>query len=50
MDQHRVIKFNQKTWLRPHIEIRKKEKDNFEKYFSKLINNVAFWKNHGKCE
>ena len=32
---HRVIKFNQKTWLKPHIAMntkpRPKAKDNFEK-------------------
>ena len=36
---HRTIKFNQKAWLKPYIDM------NTEK----LMNN-SFWKNHGKCE
>ena len=51
---NRVIKFNQKAWLKPYIdmnlEIRKKVKNDSGNYFSKLMNNVTFWKNHGKCE
>ena len=38
---HRVIKFNQKAWLKPNIDmnakLRQKAKDNFEKHFFKLI-------------
>ena len=38
---HRVIKFNQKAWIRPYIEmntkLRQKVKINFEKDFFKLI-------------
>ena len=45
---YRVIKFNRKAWLKPHIDkntkLRQKAKNNFEKYFFKLINNIAFGK------
>ena len=34
---HRIIKFNQKTWLKPYTDIstdlERKTKNNFEKYF-----------------
>ena len=44
----KVIKFNQDGWPKPYIDVntklRLKVKNNFKKYFFKLISNVVFGK------
>ena len=45
---NRVTKFNQKSWLKSHIdlkrELRKKAKHDFRKFFFKFMNNSVFRK------
>ena len=52
---HRVIKFNEKAWLEPYIDmntkLRQKVKNNFEKDFFELMNSAFFFlEKLWKCE
>ena len=45
---NKVIKFNQEAWLKSYddmnTELRKKAKNDFDKYFFKFISNSVFGK------
>ena len=51
---HRVMKFNQKTWVKPYIDMNSKlgnkAKDDFVKEFCKLMNNSVFGKTMGNIQ
>ena len=42
------MQFNQKAWLKPYIdmntELRKQSRNDFDKYFFRMINNAVFGK------
>ena len=41
---HRIIKFNQKAWSNPYIDMNTDLRKKNKKYFFKLINNAVFGK------
>ena len=49
---HRVLEFNQETWLGPYVDmntvLRIKVKNDFEKDLFKLMNMERLWKDYGK--
>ena len=48
---HRVMKFNQKAWLKPYIEMHTKLRQQAQKKNSfELMNNAFCRKKYGKCE
>ena len=51
---HRVIKFNQKSWLKSYIdmktELRKNEGKKLRKRHFQVDEYCSFWKNYGNCK
>ena len=45
--RHRMIKFNQKTWM--NTNLRKKNKNRFWKRLFQADEQFSFWKDYGKC-
>ena len=45
--RHRIIKFNQKTWM--NTNLRKKNKTRFWKRLFQADEQFSFWKDYGKC-
>ena len=47
---HRLINFSQESYIDRNTELRTKANNNFEKEFSKLMNNSVFGKSNGKSK